>query len=56
MTATAENESHEDNLESIISDGLSAVTEGCRLPVNMRGTDDNVLAEVLAIRYVYHVR
>ena len=37
---------------SIISDGLSAVTEGCRLPVKMRtsSTDEWPKAEVISIR------
>lgn len=39
---------------SLISDGLSAVMEGCRLPVKMRnpatGTDEWPKAEVIAIK------
>ena len=39
----------------LISDGLSAVTEGCRLPVLMRGTKDEwPKAEVISIRSVQH--
>ena len=37
---------------SIISDGLSAVTEGCRLPVRMKNTEDWPKAEVISIRQV----
>ncbi len=40
----------------LISDGLSAVTEGCRLPVLMRGTKDEwPKAEVISIRSVQQV-
>lgn len=38
------------NAESLIWDGLSAVTEGCRLPVRMRQSDDWPKAEVISIR------
>ncbi len=38
------------NALSLISDGLSAVTEGCRLPVKMRNSDDWPKAEVISIR------
>ena len=34
---------------SIISDGLSAVTEGCRLPVRMKNGEDWPRAEVIFI-------
>ena len=38
---------------SIIDDGLSAVTEGCRLPVKMRNSADEwPKAEVISIRSV----
>lgn len=37
---------------SIISDGLSAVTEGCRLPVRMKNSEDWPKAEVISIRQV----
>lgn len=48
---------------SIISDGLSAVTEGCRLPVRMRHqissendiTEEWPMAEILSIRNVDNV-
>jgi len=35
---------------SIISDGLSAVTEGCRLPVRMKNSEDWPKAEVICMR------
>lgn len=35
---------------ALISDGLSAVTEGCRLPVRMSNSDDWPKAEVISIR------
>ena len=34
----------------IISDGLSAVTEGCRLPVRRKGSEDWSKAEVICMR------
>jgi len=37
---------------SIISDGLSAVTEGCKLPVRMKNTEDWPKAEVISIRKI----
>eukprot|EP00092_Neocalanus_flemingeri_P021517 GFUD01023335.1.p1 GENE.GFUD01023335.1~~GFUD01023335.1.p1 ORF type:complete len:504 (+),score=133.73 GFUD01023335.1:58-1512(+) len=37
---------------SIISDGLSAVTEGCRLPVRMKNSEDWPKAEVICLRQV----
>ena len=37
---------------SIISDGLSAVTEGCRLPVRMKNSEDWPKAEVICMRQV----
>ena len=38
----------------LISDGLSAVTEGCRLPVKMAGPgDDWPMAEVCYIRIYF---
>lgn len=39
-----------DDALSIISDGLSAVTEGCKLPVRMKNTEDWPKAEVISIR------
>lgn len=41
-----------DDALSIISDGLSAVTEGCRLPVRMKHSEDWPKAEVISIRQV----
>lgn len=38
--------------EDLINDGLLAVTEGCRLPVKMRGSDDWPKAEVISIRTI----
>jgi histone acetyltransferase HTATIP len=37
---------------SIISDGLAAVTEGSRLPVRMKNTEEWPKAEVISIRQV----
>jgi len=39
-----------DDALSIISDGLSAVTEGCRLPVRMKNSEDWPKAEVISMR------
>ena len=39
-----------DNALSLISDGLSCVREGCRLPVRMKSTEDWPKAEVIAIK------
>lgn len=41
-----------DDALSIISDGLSAVTEGCKLPVRMKNTEDWPKAEVISIRQI----
>jgi len=41
-----------DDALSIISDGLSAVTEGCRLPVRMKNSEDWPKAEVISIRQI----
>jgi len=41
-----------DDALSIISDGLSAVTEGCRLPVRMKNSEDWPKAEVISMRQV----
>ena len=38
------------DLDDLINDGLLAVTEGCRLPVKMRGSEDWPKAEVISIR------
>lgn len=38
--------------DDLINDGLLAVTEGCRLPVKMRGSDDWPKAEVISIRTI----
>ena len=44
---------------SLISDGLSEVREGCRLPVRMKNTEDWPKAEVICIKqnkyYVHYV-
>ena len=37
---------------SIISDGLSAVTEGCRLPVRMKNSEDWPKAEVISMKQI----
>jgi len=42
----------ENDALSIISDGLAAVTEGCRLPVRMKNSEDWPKAEVISIRQV----
>jgi len=39
-----------DDALSIISDGLQAVTEGCRLPVRMKNSEEWPKAEVISIR------
>ena len=39
-----------DSALSLISDGLSEVREGCRLPVRMKSTEDWPKAEVIAIK------
>ena len=36
----------------LIADGLAAVTEGCRLPVKMRSSDEWPKAEVISIRTI----
>jgi len=40
---------------SIISDGLQAVTEGCKLPVRMKNSEEWPKAEVISIRQIKNV-
>ena len=52
VSSSAASTSSVDDALDLISDGISAVTEGCRLPVKMLSSDEWPKAEVISIRTV----